>query len=112
MRIELHDEAERLAAQQAVDLLRELRRAGREQEGRGLAALEEVILDRGREHLRKTLELAAGAHPEAQKGGPAAGPATPAGDAPPSRSVRGARCRPPPARCGWSVATTAAWAAA
>lgn len=69
-------ERERLVAEQAVETLRALDRAGdRAPHGHGLAALEAVIHDKGFEHLRAMLAAAANARPEAQKKGPAPGPA-------------------------------------
>ncbi len=63
-------ERERLVAEQAVLTLRELDRAGDEaQWGHGLEALEAVIHDKGLEHLRQMMTLAAHARPEAQKKG-------------------------------------------
>jgi hypothetical protein len=63
-------ERERLVAEQAVLTLRELDRAGNEAKGgHGLEALEGVIHERGFEHLRQMLALAANARPEAQKKG-------------------------------------------
>ena len=43
--------------------------------GKGMESLEAVIHDKGFEHLRKLMTLAAGARPEAQKRGPACGAA-------------------------------------
>jgi hypothetical protein len=64
--------AERLVAEQAVLTLRALNEAGdRAEHGKGMAALEGVIHDKGFEHLRNMLALAANARPEAQKKGPA-----------------------------------------
>jgi hypothetical protein len=71
---------ERLVAEQAVLTLRALDEAGDQAEhGKGMAALEAVIHDRGFEHLRSMLSAAANARPEAQKRGPASGGAPRAG---------------------------------
>ena len=65
---------ERLVAEQAVLTYRALEQAAlAAPEGRGLAALEGVIHDKGFEHLRRMLAAAAAARPEAQKRGPASG---------------------------------------
>jgi hypothetical protein len=65
---------ERLVAEQAVLTLRALDEAAdRAGHGRGMATLEEVIHDKGFEHLRDMLASAANARPEAQKRGPASG---------------------------------------
>lgn len=61
---------ERLVAEQAVLTLRALDDAGdRAQWGHGMEALEAVIHEKGFEHLRNLLRLAANARPEAQKKG-------------------------------------------
>ena len=74
------NERERLVAEQAVLTLRALDEAGDKAEhGKGMAALEAVIHDKGFEHLRDMLASAANARPEAQKRGPASGRATRAG---------------------------------
>lgn len=80
------NERERLVAEQAVLTLRALDEAGDKAEhGKGMAALEEVIHDKGFEHLRAMLSAAANARPEAQKKGPASGRARRAGAAASSR---------------------------
>ncbi|HEV8274837.1 MAG TPA: hypothetical protein VGQ26_03965 [Streptosporangiaceae bacterium] len=67
-------ERERLVAEQAVLTLRALDEAGDKAEyGKGMAALEGVIHDKGLRHLRDMLAAAANARPEAQKRGPASG---------------------------------------
>ena len=67
-------ERERLVAEQAVLTLRALDEAGDKAEpGKGMAALEGVIHEKGFEHLRDMLATAANARPEAQKKGPACG---------------------------------------
>ena len=68
---------ERLVVEQALTTYRALERAALDApHGRGLATLEEVIHDKGFEHLRTMMAVAAGARPEAQKRGPACGPVT------------------------------------
>ena len=67
-------ERERLVAEQAVLTLRALDEAGDKAErGKGMAALEAVIHDKGFGHLRAMVSAAANARPEAQKRGPASG---------------------------------------
>jgi hypothetical protein len=67
---------ERIIAEHAVLSYREVARATREAPpGRGMAAIEQAVLDQGFQTLRKMIELGASEHPEAQKGGPAAKPA-------------------------------------
>jgi hypothetical protein len=74
---------ERLVAEQAVLTLRALDEAADKAEhGKGMAALEGVIHDKGFEHLRNMLASATNARPEAQKRGPASGRAP--------RAIRGA----------------------
>jgi hypothetical protein len=63
---------ERLAAEQAVLTLRALDRAAdAAPQGQGLAYLEAAITDKGFEHLRNMMSLAANARDEAQKKGSA-----------------------------------------
>jgi hypothetical protein len=63
-------EQERLVAEQAVLTLRALNEAAdKAQWGHGMEALESVIHDKGFEHLRTMLGVAANARPEAQKKG-------------------------------------------
>ena len=77
---------ERLAAEQAVLTLRALNDAADQAPmGKGLACLEAVIHDKGFDHLRGLMTLAAGARPEAQKRGSASGRARRAADAKSSR---------------------------
>jgi hypothetical protein len=83
---------ERIAAEQAVLTLRALNDAADQAPvGRGLACLEAVIHDKGFEHLRKLMTLAAGARPEAQKRGSAPGRARRVAGAGSSRTATGAR---------------------
>lgn len=64
---------ERLIAEHAVLSYREVAKAtGGAPPGRGMAAIERVVLDQGFQTLRKMIELGASEHPEAQKGGPVA----------------------------------------
>ncbi|MDQ3456318.1 MAG: hypothetical protein M3513_12855 [Actinomycetota bacterium] len=66
---------ERLVVEQAVTTYRALERAALDAPyGKGLATLEEVIHDKGFEHLRNMLTVAASARPEAQKRGSVSGP--------------------------------------
>jgi hypothetical protein len=67
-------ERERLVAEQAVATYRALEQATMDAPcGTGWAALEAVIHDKGFEHLRKMMTVAASARPEAQKKGFASG---------------------------------------
>jgi hypothetical protein len=67
---------ERLAAEQAVLTLRALDQAADDApHGQGLAALEQVINDRGLQHLRDLMTSTLGARSEAQKKGSASEPA-------------------------------------
>lgn len=71
----IEDPNERLVAEQAVLAYRAVRIAAKQAvHGRGMLAMEEAILTHGHEQLRQMLQLAASAHDEAQKGGPAHGP--------------------------------------
>ena len=80
MDLSMLSDRERLVAEQAVLTYRALEGAAlAAPAGRGLAALEEVVHDKGFEHLRVMLATAAGARPEAQKRGPASGRARGAG---------------------------------
>ena len=80
---------ERLVAEQAVLTLRALDEAGDKAEhGKGMAALEAVIHDKGFEHLRDMLAAATNARPEAQKRGPASGRARRAAEGASSSSSR------------------------
>jgi hypothetical protein len=70
---------ERLVAEQAVTTYRALEQAAATAPmGKGLATLENVIHDKGFEHLRKMLATAAASRSEAQKKGSVSGP-VPAG---------------------------------
>jgi hypothetical protein len=76
MSIGYPDENERLVAEQAVTAFREVLRAMRcAPPGQGLATVEAATLVAGRRLVQDILERALSAHPEAQKGGPATGPA-------------------------------------
>jgi hypothetical protein len=79
-------DSERLVAEQAVLTLRALNEAADKAEhGKGMAALESVIHDKGMEHLRGMIAAAAASRPETQKKGSASGRATPAASRPGSR---------------------------
>lgn len=76
MAIEFQDASERLVAEQAVLAFRSVKDAMRTApHGRGLAVMEDALMDKGVQTLRVMLQEAVSAHPEAQKGGPAACPA-------------------------------------
>lgn len=63
---------ERLVAEQAVAMYREVQRAMQAAPpGQGLACTESALLAYGRAFLRSVLEQTVSAHAEAQKGGPA-----------------------------------------
>ena len=63
---------ERLVAEQAVLTLRALKSAAATAPmGQGMSVLEAVIHDKGQEHLRHMMSLAAASRPEAQKRGSA-----------------------------------------
>lgn len=63
---------ERLVAEQAVLTLRQLKEAAAQAPmGQGMNALEAVIHNQGKEHLRQMMSLAAASRPEAQKKGSA-----------------------------------------
>jgi hypothetical protein len=65
-------ERERLVAEQAVLTYRALEQAAMTApHGKGLATLEGVIHDKGFDHLRSMMTVAASARPEAQKRGSA-----------------------------------------
>ena len=73
MFIEYRTEEERLVAEQAIVAYREARKAMESAgEGEGLAVTEVAVLKHGRKFLQDMLEHLMSAHPEAQKGGPAA----------------------------------------
>lgn len=79
-------ESERLVAEQAVLTLRALNEAADKAEhGKGLAALEAVIHDKGFEHLRNMLAVSAASRPETQKRGSASGGVRPAESRPSSK---------------------------
>jgi len=70
--IRVDDEVERLVAVQAIETYRALREAVKTApHGRGLATVEEVVRDKGFEHLSTMYQNAVREHPEAQKRGPA-----------------------------------------
>lgn len=78
-------DAERLVAEQAVLTYRALDRAAADApNGKGMATLEAVIHDKGFEHLRNMLSVAAASRSEAQKKGSASSP-VPAAPKPNSR---------------------------
>jgi hypothetical protein len=84
---------ERLVAEQAVLTMRALEQAGEAAPwGRGMEALERVIHDKGFEHLRTMLSLAANARPEAQKRGLVSGRASGVVDAGSSKSCSPRSC--------------------
>lgn len=71
---------ERLVAEQAVTTYRALEQAAASAPmGKGLATLENIIHDKGFEHLRNMLQTAAASRSEAQKKGPVSAP-VPAAD--------------------------------
>lgn len=70
-KVECKDASERLVAEQALGIYRALRATVASAEhGRGMEKLEEVTLDRGREHLRVMLERAVAEHDDTEKKGP------------------------------------------
>jgi hypothetical protein len=70
--VEVFDEVEELAALQAIETVRALRKAVKDApQGKGLATVEAVVRDKGFEHLREMLQSALQDHPEAQKKGSA-----------------------------------------
>lgn len=61
---------EKLIAEQAIAMARAVKLAGdRAPYGKGLACLEQAVLDHGRELMRSTLEPSISARSEAQKKG-------------------------------------------
>ena len=65
---------ERLVAEQAIAMYREVQKAMEAApHGQGLACTESAVLEHGREFLRSVLQQTVSAHEEAQKGGPAVG---------------------------------------
>jgi hypothetical protein len=84
---------ERLVAEQAVLTMRALEQAGDAAPwGKGMESLESVIHDKGFEHLRTMLSLAANARPEAQKKGLVSGRAARAAGGESSKSCSNGRC--------------------
>jgi len=70
--IEIQSDAEALVAQQAIETYRALQKAVKDApHGKGLAFTEEVLRDKGFDHLRKLYQSALQEHPEAQKKGSA-----------------------------------------
>jgi hypothetical protein len=83
---------ERLVAEQAVETLRALDKAADDApHGRGLSCMEACIHDKGFALLRGIMASTAGARPEAQKKGPACGPAPAAAGRRSSRRASRAR---------------------
>lgn len=79
-------DAERLAAEQAVLTMRALNRAADEAPwGQGMDYLEAVIHEKGFDHLRAMMQLAASSRPEAQKKGSLPGEPVHAATRPSSR---------------------------
>ena len=73
---------ERLVAEQAITTYRALEHAAASAPyGHGMATLENVIHDKGFEHLRTMLQTAAASRPEALKKGPVSRTVPAAGDA-------------------------------
>ena len=65
---------ERIIAEHAVLSYREVAKATHNAPaGQGMAAVEQVVLEKGFQTLRKMIELGASEHPEAQKRGPRQG---------------------------------------
>ena len=70
--VEVQDESEELAALQAIETVRALRKAMKDApSGRGLATMEATVRDKGMDHLRRMFDNIVREHPEAQKRGPA-----------------------------------------
>ena len=70
--VEVQDESEELAALQAIETVRALRKAMKDAPcGRGLATMEATVRDKGMDHLRRMFDNIVREHPEAQKRGPA-----------------------------------------
>ena len=70
--IEVQDETEELAALQAIETVRALRKAMQDASpGKGLATMESAVRDVGMDHLRRMFDRVVREHPEAQKRGPA-----------------------------------------
>ncbi len=88
MSIKYQNEDERLIAEQAIAAFREARKAMfSAPHGRGLAVTEEAVVSQGRRLMASMMQHLMSAHPEAQKGGPAAGGAS-VEDLPPSSTTR------------------------
>jgi len=74
MSIECRTEEERLVAEQAIAVYREVQRTMEEApHGQGLACTEAALVERGRAFLRLLMEQVLSTHAEVQKGGSAAG---------------------------------------
>jgi len=70
--IEVQDESEELAALQAIETVRSLRKAMKSAvAGMGLATMESTVRDKGMDHLRRMFDGVVREHPEAQKKGSA-----------------------------------------
>ena len=70
--IEVQDESEALAALQAIETVRALRKAMKDAPGgKGLATMEATVRDKGMDHLRRMFDSVVREHPEAQKKGSA-----------------------------------------
>ena len=68
--IEVLDESEELAARQAIETVRALRKAMQDAPaGQGLAIMEATARDKGMDHLRRMFDRVVREHPEAQKKG-------------------------------------------
>ena len=86
--MQFKNERERLIAEHAVLAYREVEAAGdRAVFGQGLAALEDAVLEQGRQQQRRVLELALRSRAEAQKKGAVANGAA-AGAGPKGRAPR------------------------
>src|SRR5258707_4818001 len=82
----------RLIAEQAVETLRALDKAADDApHGQGLARMEACVHDKGLGLIRSIMTSTAGARPEAQKKGPASGPARGAAGERSSKPARPAR---------------------
>lgn len=70
MQVQVNSEEERLIAEQALLMYREsVAAADAAPHGQGLAAIEDAVLERGRDQMRLTIEQALKAQARAQKGG-------------------------------------------
>lgn len=73
MQVQVNSEEERLIAEQALLMYRaSLAAAEAAPHGQGLAAIEDAVLEQGRQQMRLTIEQALKAQARAQKGGHAA----------------------------------------